>query len=57
MFDKKNLLKLLIGIVIVLVLGAIIVPIALDPEFGIVKKKKDFNKTNDNSIETIEEIK
>lgn len=59
MVKKDNLLKLLIAIVILLILGAIIVPLALDPKIGLVKKKDDNSIliTNNNSeIENIEDV-
>lgn len=59
MFKKENLINLLIGIVILLILGAIIIPLALDPKMGLVKKKNENSiiMTNENSdIETIEEV-
>lgn len=59
MVKKENLLKIFIAIVILLILGAIIVPLALDPKMGLVKKKDDNSIiiTNNNSeIENIEEV-
>lgn len=59
MFKKGNLINLLIGIVILLILGAIIIPLALDPKMGLVKKKNENSiiMTDENSdIETIEEV-
>ena len=59
MVKKENLIKLLAGIVILLILGAIIVPLALDPKIGLVKKKDDNSIliTNNNSeIENIEDV-
>lgn len=59
MFKKENLIKILIGIVVLLILGAIIIPLALDPNLGLVKKKNEGEIiiVDDNSgIETIEEV-
>ena len=59
MAKKENLLKLLMAIVILLILGAVIVPLALDPKMGLVKKKDDNSilSTNNNSeIENIEDV-
>ena len=39
MFKKENLLKLLIGIVVLLILGAITVALALDPNIGLVQRQ------------------
>ena len=59
MAKKENLLKLLIAIVILLILGAIIVPLVLDPKMGLVKKKEDntiIMTDNNTEIEEIEDI-
>lgn len=59
MFKKENLIKLLIAIVVLLILGAISIPLALDPNMGLVKKKNENSIiiTNEElEIETIEEI-
>ena len=59
MVKKENLIKLLIAIVVLLILGAISISLALDPNMGIVKKKNENNNiiTNEESdIETIEEV-
>ena len=59
MFKKENLIKLLIAIVVILILGAISLPLILDPNSGIIKKKKKNNvvMTNEKSdIEIIEEV-
>ena len=53
MFKKERILKLFFGIIITLVLGAIIVPLLLDPNMGIIKEKKENNITD--NVETIEE--
>ena len=53
MFKKEKILKLFFGIIITLVLGAIIVPLLLDPNMGIIKEKKENNITD--NVETIEE--
>lgn len=59
MIKKENLLKILIGIVIFLIFGAIVVALVLDPKMGLIKKKEDnsIKMTNNNSeIENIEDI-
>lgn len=59
MFKKENLVKLLIAIVVLLILGAISLPLALDPNMGLVKKKNENSIiiTNEESdIEIIEEV-
>ena len=59
MFKKENLVKLLIAIVVLLILGAISLPLALDPNIGLVKKKNENSIiiTNEESdIEIIEEV-
>lgn len=59
MFKKDNLINLLIGTVIFLILGAISIALALDPNMGLVKKKNsnELIITNEgNEIETIEEV-
>ena len=59
MFKKENLINLLIAVVVFLILGAISVALALDPNMGLVKKKNENNiiMTNEESdIETIEEV-
>lgn len=59
MFKKENLIKLLIAIVVLLILGAISLPLALNPDMGLVKKKNENNiiMTNEESdIEIIEEV-
>ena len=59
MVKKENLLKIFIAIVILLILGAIIVPLALDPKMGLVKKKDDNSiiiTDNNSEIENIEEV-
>jgi len=59
MFKKENLIKLLIATVILLILGAIILPLVLDPGIGLLKKKNENTiiMTNEESdIETIEEV-
>ena len=59
MFKRENLINLLIGIVIFLILGAISISLALDPNMGFVKKKNTNNivMTNEQSeIEIIQEI-
>ena len=59
MVKKENLIKLLAGIVILLILGAIIIPLALDPKMGLVEKKKEdeiIMMNNDSDIENIEEV-
>jgi len=60
MFKKENLIKILIAIVIISILGAIIIPLALDPKMGFIKKEKNHNEilmptNNQEEIETIEE--
>lgn len=59
MVKKENLIKLLAGIVILLILGAVIVPLALDPKMGLVKKKNEdeiIMKDDNSEIEKIEEV-
>lgn len=59
MIKKENLLKILIGIVIFLIFGAIVVALVLDPKMGLIKKKEDnsIKMTNNNSeVENIEDI-
>lgn len=59
MVKKENLIKLLAGIVILLILGAIIIPLALDPKMGLVKKKNEdeiIMKDDNSEIEKIEEV-
>lgn len=59
MVKKENLIKLLAGIVILLILGAIIIPLALDPKMGLVEKKKEdatIMTDNNSEIENIEEV-
>lgn len=59
MVKKENLIKLLSGIVILLILGAIIIPLALDPKMGLVKKKNEdeiIMKDDNSEIEKIEEV-
>lgn len=41
MFKKENLIKLLIALVILLILGAIIVALVLDPNAGFIKKEEN----------------
>lgn len=60
MFKKENLIKILIAIVIISILGAIIIPLALDPKMGLIKKDKNNSEilmptNNQEEIETIEE--
>ena len=43
MFKKENLINLLIAVVVFLILGAISVALALDPNMGLVKKKNENN--------------
>ena len=59
MVKKENLIKLLAGIVILLILGAIIIPLALDPKMGLVKKKIEgeiIMPDNNSEIENIQEV-
>ncbi|MCI8486584.1 MAG: hypothetical protein HFJ20_05855 [Clostridia bacterium] len=43
MFKKENLIKLLIGLVILLILGAIMLALVLDPNAGFIKKESNNN--------------
>lgn len=43
MFKKENLIKLLIGLVVLLILGAITVALVLDPNEGFIKKESNNN--------------
>lgn len=61
MFKKENLINLLIVIVILLILGAISIPLILDPDMGIVKKKDGnniimLNEEEQSDIQIIEEV-
>lgn len=50
MFKKENLIKLLIGLVVLLILGAITVALVLDPNAGFIKKKKINNIMYSNNV-------
>lgn len=41
MFKKENLLKLLASIVILMIFGAIVIFLVMDPNAGILVKKED----------------
>lgn len=61
MFKKENLIKLLIAVVILLILGAISIPLALDPNMGLVKKKEEnsiimMNENSNENVEIIEQV-
>ena len=59
MVKKENLIKRLAGIVILLILGAITIPLALDPKMGLVKKKIEgeiIMPDNNSEIENIQEV-
>lgn len=43
MFKKENLIKLLIGLVVLLILGAIMLALVLDPNAGFIKKESNNN--------------
>lgn len=43
MFKKENLIKLLIALVILLILGAIMLALVLDPNAGFIKKESNNN--------------
>lgn len=43
MFKKENLIKLYIALVILLVLGAIVVALVLDPKAGFINKNQNNN--------------
>lgn len=43
MFKKENLIKLLIGLVVLLILGAITIALVLDPNAGFIKKESNNN--------------
>lgn len=43
MLKKENLIKLLIALVILLILGAIMLALVLDPNAGFIKKESNNN--------------
>lgn len=45
MFQKENIVKILICVVVLLILGGITVALVLDPNAGYIKKKNNENNT------------